>query len=145
MPIFDNIKKQLGFSKEKQQSQGYILGHGQQQPQQQPQQRSVAASSSSAPEAAQVINDEFWEFELEFTAEKLGMTIQEAKSRVRDPSGKVVELSQAMVAAVVPNSQAATLDVRVGDLITTLNGHTISVYEDFYNFLVGVGRPVRIR
>lgn len=143
--FFDNMKKTMGLSKPKQpKSTGHVLGGA---PIAAADARPQSAARSASESKGEVAKDEFWEFELEFTAEKMGMNIKEVKVGMPNPDSpeEVVEVSQAMVATITPGSQAASLGVKDGDIIVALNGHMLTAFDDFYNFILALGRPLRIR
>ncbi|RYH03641.1 hypothetical protein EON65_47375 [archaeon] len=105
--FFDSMKKSLGMSKSKTESKGHILGRAAPQP-------ASPTTPSNQPNngksTTNIASEEYWEFELQFTAEKMGMSIREYKGAMVDPNDptKVLEVSQAMVSAVAPGSQAFT-------------------------------------
>jgi hypothetical protein len=121
MSFFDSMKKSLGISKPAQNlSKGHVLGTRNPPPTSAaqstsnnlPNQQSSSPNNEILPivKSSQIVKDEFWEFELEFTADKMGMSIQEHKRTELDGDGKEPrQISQAMVAIVTPNSQAHSL------------------------------------
>eukprot|EP01031_Cornospumella_fuschlensis_P027143 gene27143-32789_t len=145
--FFDSMKKSLGMSRSKVESKGHILGGAppQVQPVNSTPQSSQAIASSK--EVVDSVSEEYWEFELQFRAEKMGMQIREHKGAIVDPNDptKVLEVSQAMVSAVAPGSEAFSLGILDEDIIVALNGHNLTHFDDFYNFIVGTGRPVMIQ
>ena len=87
-------------------------------------------------------------FELTFLQEKMGMSINEFTEMLpidNKQASRSIPTSRAIVSAVKAGSEGQDLGVMVGDIIVSLNKHQLTNFEDFYNFIVALGRPMTIQ
>ncbi len=98
--------------------------------------------------------DQYMVFEAIFTQDRLGMSINEYKdqlpidkaSRSMISSSKRSQLvSRPIVSDVKPDSEAARNGISIGDVIISLNRNQLTNFEDFYNFVLALGRPVTVQ
>ena len=137
MSFFDSMKKSLGLKSSPFGGVGQVLG------------RSGTSASQGAGYFTGYTNEEtadYMVFEMIFVQEKMGMSINEYKDILPiDGNNRAADFSRAVVSAVKANSEAESLGVVVGDIIVSLNKHQLTNFEDFYNFIVALGRPMTIQ
>ena len=104
---------------------GHVLGNG--KPQEKPQ--------PVAP--AYVI------YEKTFVEEKIGIGLAEYREILPIDNGNVV--TRAVVHSIAGGSESAKAGVMVGDVLLSLNGQEFSEFDDFFNFIVALGRPLTIK
>jgi membrane-associated protease RseP (regulator of RpoE activity) len=133
MSFFDNLKKSIGIKGTNQsipQSKGNILGTGNK-----PQQN--VDNSESQPYSI---------FEKVFNEEKMGLSIIESKERLpMDNTNAAGQISRPVVHTVAPGSEGNRLGIIPGDIILSLNGMELTHFDDFYNFIKGLGRPLTLK
>jgi S1-C subfamily serine protease len=133
MSFFDNLKKSIGIKGNNQpaaQSKGNILGTG--KPPQQ-----AAGNQDSLP---------YLVFEKVFNEDKMGLAIIESKEKLPIDNSNVSEqISRPVVHTVAPESEGSKLGVVPGDIILSLNGMELTHFDDFYNFIKGLGRPLTLK
>ena len=138
MSFLDNMKKTLGMSKTNAFSgTGNILGRSN-------------TTSQSAGYFTGYTNEEtsdYHVFELLFVEEKMGMSINENRDSLPIDKGtnRSATHTRAIVSDVKPNSEAQKLGILPGDIIVSLNKHQLNNFEDFYNFIIALGRPLTIQ
>lgn len=134
--FFDSMKKSLGMKASPFGGTGQVLGS-----------RNTASGAGYFTGYNNEETSDYTVFELIFIQDKMGMSINECVEMLPiDVKGsRAANFSRAVVSAVKAGSEAETLGVIVGDIIVSLNKHQLTNFEDFYNFIVALGRPMTIQ
>jgi membrane-associated protease RseP (regulator of RpoE activity) len=130
MSFFDSLKKSIGLKKEPPTTKpGRVLGNG----------KPAETKESQSP-----TSPTYQVFEKIFHDEKIGIGLVEFKEKLPiDSSDRVV--ARPAVVTIAPDSESHRHGIQQGDVILSLNGQELTQFEDFYNFIVALGRPLTIK
>ncbi len=132
MSLFSSIKSSLGLSKARQESKGHRLGNGSDKS------ASKATSNQGSGGSGYFTRD--------FQSEKLGMSVAEVS--VTLPGDNVTgsgAKSRPEVTDIALNSEAAQKGIQRGDIIISLGGYELQSFNEFFDIIGGLDRPLQIK